>query len=158
MLTIAVCTLVDRAEHAPTLSVGTVAMMILDIDGDKVVKALTIVVLFRLFEQWGRDASENLMRAVDVERLALNVVVGESDDRFISHTHRGEERFPDMATTFALLQIVERFPRGHHQSSCDRVDYGRWSVFDECISAKNGALLLATVECCALMAWPSREG
>ena len=45
------------------------------------VKTLTIVVIVRVFEQWRRDASENPMRAVNEERLASNVFVGESGDR-----------------------------------------------------------------------------
>ena len=45
-------------------------------------KTLTIVVIVRLFEQWRRDA-ENRMRAVSVERLVLNVFVGENGVRFV---------------------------------------------------------------------------
>ena len=43
----------------------------------KCVKTLTIEVLARLFERWRQDASENLMRALEVKRLVLNVFVGE---------------------------------------------------------------------------------
>ena len=50
------------------------------------VKTLTIMLLVRLFEQWRRDASENPVRTVSVERLLLNVFVGESGDR-LAITH-----------------------------------------------------------------------
>ena len=35
------------------------------------VKTLAIVVIVRLFTQWRRDASENPMRAINVERLVF---------------------------------------------------------------------------------------
>ena len=38
------------------------------------------MVIVRLFEQWRQHASENLMRAISVERIELNVFVGESGD------------------------------------------------------------------------------
>ena len=47
------------------------------------------------------------MRAVSVERLVLNVFVGENGVRFVVHlprTFRGEERFPETTITFALVQ------------------------------------------------------
>ena len=79
MLTVAVCTLVDRAERASMVSVRSVAVMILDSGRRtsteiKYVQTLTIVVLARLFGQWRQDASETPMRAADegrarVERL-----------------------------------------------------------------------------------------
>ena len=72
MLTITVCTHADRAERASMVSIRTEI---------RYVKTLTIVVIVRVFEQWRRDASENPMRAVNEERLASNVFVGESGDR-----------------------------------------------------------------------------
>ena len=74
-------------------------------------KTLTIVVLVRSFEQWRRDASENVMRAITVERLVFNVFV-------------------------AVGKIAER----SSPSSCDGVDYERWRVF-ECVEfcKENGA-------------------
>ena len=48
------------------------------------------------------------MLAVEVERLVLNVFCGESGDRLLSRTYRGEERFPSATITFALIQIVEK--------------------------------------------------
>ena len=91
------------------MSIRTVVIVILDprrrtSTEIKYVKTWTIVVIVRLFEQWRRDASENLMRAVDVERLVLNVFVGESGDRFISP----HQRFPGATITFALIQILEK--------------------------------------------------
>ena len=49
------------------------------------VKTLMSGVNVRLFEQRRRDASENPMRAVNEERLVLNVFNGESGDRLVTH-------------------------------------------------------------------------
>ena len=54
-----------------------------------------------------QDASENPMRAVAVEKIVFGLFVGESGDR-CPRTYRGEERFPDMTITFALIQTIEK--------------------------------------------------
>ena len=76
MLKIAVCTHADRAERASMVLVRTVVIVILDSRRPtsaemRYVKTLTIAVLARVFEQWRRYASENPMRAVDVEELVF---------------------------------------------------------------------------------------
>ena len=47
------------------------------------------------------------MRTVSVEELVLNVFVDESGHSS-SRTRRGEECYPDMTITFALIQTVEK--------------------------------------------------
>ena len=65
-------------------------------------------------------------------------------------TYRGEERSPGVTITFALIQTVGKIAERSSPSSCDGVDYGWWSVFDECVDfcRKNVAFDPTTVECC----------
>ena len=110
MLTIAVCTHADSAERASMVSIRTVVIVILDSRRRtstemSYAKTLTIVVLVRLFKHWRQDASDNPTRFINVERLVLNVFDGDSGHRFL-RTHRGEERFPGMTITLALIQTV----------------------------------------------------
>ena len=66
----------ERAERASVVSIRAVVIMILDSKRGtstemRYVKTLTSVVLVRMFKQWRRDASENPMRAADLERLVF---------------------------------------------------------------------------------------
>ena len=71
---------------------------------------------FRETDIDGGEVCENFddcgpMRAVDVERLVCDVFVGESGDKLVihlPHLQRGEELFPGMTITFALIQTVEK--------------------------------------------------
>ena len=60
-----------------------------------------------------------------MERLVLNVFVGESGDRFISRTYKGERSVPPgMTITFALVQTVGKIAeRSSTKSRGDGVDY-----------------------------------
>ena len=55
-----------------------------------------------------RDASENPMRIISVERLVLNVFVGEGDDRLVTHLPAHAEAKSVFSTTFALIQTVRK--------------------------------------------------
>ena len=67
----------------------------------------------------------------------LNVFDGESGDRLVTSSprfHRGEERFPGMTITFALIQIVGKIAEEIiTKALCDGVDYELWRVFDGCV-------------------------
>ena len=88
------------------------------------------------------------MRVINVEKLVLNVFVGESGDKLVALQRRGA--FPrhdhcciDSDSWKDCRKIIT-------QSSCDGVDYELWSVFDECAEfcKENGASDPTTVECC----------
>ena len=72
-----------------------------DIDGD----AIVVIVLCFARRQ---GAPENPMRAADAEKLVFDIFVGESGDRLVIIQLRGEERFPCVTITFALIRIEEK--------------------------------------------------
>ena len=108
MLTITVCTHADRAERASMVSIRTDVILIFgfqetDIDGDKVCENLD-------------DYADRMRLRIRCELAVwkdscLNVLDDGSGDRLVTHRpriHRGEERFPGMTITFALIRIVRK--------------------------------------------------
>ena len=137
----------------------------------------TLTVVFDCSSNGDRMRRRNGCELSNVERLVFDIFVGESGDKLVAHlrTHIGEERFPGMTITFALIQIVGKIAQRPSPSLYDGVDYERWSVF-ECVEfcKENRAVDPTTVECCpnvdfddaedtedrvsTLTVWASREG
>ena len=75
-----------------------------------------------------RDASEKLVQAVNVERLVLNIFVGESGEKFVVLQKRGAFPRHDHHICFDSdsWKIAERSSPNLY----DGVDHERWSVFE----------------------------
>ena len=67
-------------------------------------------------------------------------IVARLGDHSAPRTYRGKERFPYMTFTYALILVVEKIAE-RSSPKCDGAEYGRWSVFDECMDflRKNGS-------------------